>query len=504
MRRLALDGGPVALERLAEATRGPVAVTLAPPLRARLQEARATVERAAAGPAPVYGLNTGLGANLGTRLDPAEIPAFQAQLLAGRTVAVGETLPEPVCRAALLARIVSLSRGVSGISPAILDLMIAMAAAGLAPAAPSRGSIGAGDLALAAQMGAALTGQGMVWREGALVPAASALAAAGLEPAALGPKDAIALANHSAVTVALSALALDRARAALDLAMGVAALSGEGYAMNPGVFDARVNALRPAAGQEAAAAWFRRALAGSSLLEPGAARAIQDALSFRVMAPVFGAARVALEAARTECAVELNAAAENPAVLPETGELISTPNFQTHALALALDALAVALAHVATGSAQRVVKLMAPQLSGLPRYLSPAGGAAAGFVPMQKTVAALVGEIRLAANPASLDAMPVSEMVEDMAPQTPLCARKLDGLLGALEWLVAIEAMVAAQAVDLRAPKALGSAASLLHATIRARVPPLGADRETGPDAEAARAALAAPEVAQALRAFDG
>lgn len=503
MRALALDGGPVALDAYLAAATGPVAVTLAPALRARLAAARAAVEAAAAGDAPVYGLNTGLGGNLGHRLAPAEIPAFQAQMLAGRTVGVGPMLPEPVCRAALLARIVSLARGASGLSPAILDLMIAMAAKGLAPAAPAQGSIGAGDLALAAQMGAALTGRGWMWRDGALVPAEAALHAAELAPAALGPKDAIALANHSAVTVALAALALDRAGEALRLGMGAAALAGEGYGMNPAIFDARVQAMRPAAGQEAAAAWFRRALEGSSLTAPGAARAIQDALSFRVMAPVFGAARAALAAARAECAIELNAAAENPAVLAD-GTLISTPNFHTPALALALDALAIALCHVATASAQRVVKLMAPQLSGLPRYLSPVGGASAGFVPMQKTVAALLAEIRLAAQPASLDAMVVSEMVEDVAPQTPLCARKLDAQAGLMRWLAGVEAMVAAQAADLRASPALGRVAGALHAAIRARVPMLTTDRETGPDVAETLAALSDPAVAAALAAAEG
>jgi len=174
-------------------------------------------------------------------------------------------------------------------------------------------------------------------------------------------------------------------------------------------------------------------------------------------------ARVALDHARGEAEIELDAAPDTPAVLAD-GRLLSTPNFHGIALALALDTLAMALAHVATASAQRVVKLMTPQLSGLPRYLSPVGGASAGFVPMQKTVAALLAEIRFAAQPASLDAMPVSEAVEDVAPQTPLCARKLDGLLDRLSWLTAIEAMVAAQAVDLRAPRALGAAACRLHA----------------------------------------
>lgn len=497
MRTLALGDAPVGLDAFLDAAAGPVVLTVTEAARGRLAAARAVVEAHAAGPAPVYGLNTGLGGNLAHRLAPEEIPAFQAQMLAGRTVGVGDPLPEPHCRALLLARIVSMARGVSGVSPAVLDLMIALAARGMAPAVASRGSIGAADLAMGAEMGAALIGRGLIWVDGARRPAAEALAAAGLASATLGPKDALALANSSAGGVALSAVGLGRARRLMRLAMGAAALSAEGYGANPTIFDARLNALRPAPGQAAAAAWFRAALSGSSLHD--GARSVQDALSFRAMAPIFGAAQAALDHAAAVWDVEANAGADSPAVLAETGEMLSTPNFHTPALALALDALAIAVVHVATASAQRVVKLMAPQLSGLPKYLSPVGGASAGFVPMQKTVAALLSEIRLKAAPASLDAMVVSDMVEDAAPNTPLCARKLDEQAALWRLLIGIEALVAAQAVDLRAPARLGPVAATLHGAIRRAVPPLAEDRATGPEVEAALAALETAAVDAAL-----
>lgn len=503
--RLVLDGGPVGLADFVRASGGPVEVVLTPPVRQRLAAARAVVDGFAAGPAPVYGLNTGLGGNLGHRIAPDEMPAFQAQLLAGRTVGIGPPLDERVSRAALLARVIGASKGAAGLSPAVIALMIAMLGRGMAPVIAGRGSIGAGDLALGAQMGATLIGAGEIWHEGRRRPAGEALAAAGLAPAALGSKDALALANHSAVTVASAALALDASRAQLRRAMAVAALAAEGYAMNAGIFDPRLQALRPAAGQVAAAAWFRRALIGSDLARPGAARAIQDALSFRTLAPVFGAAMGALEAAEREVAVELDASADNPAVLgqgPEA-EMLSTANFHTASIALAFDALAIAQVQVASASAQRVVKLMAPQLSGLAKYLSPVGGASAGFMPMQKTVAALLAEIRLRATPASGDAMPVSEMVEDVAPQTPLTIAKLDEQREPLAWLAAIEAAVAAQAVSLRAPTALGRVPGVLMAAIRAAVPPLGPDRATGADLAPVRAAIEDPAVAAAWEALD-
>jgi histidine ammonia-lyase len=499
MRELHLDGSHISLAQFAELADGPVSISVAPAIRELLARAREIVGRYAASDQPVYGLNTGLGGNLKHRIDPKDIPSFQAQLLVGRSGGVGPNLPEWVSRAALLSRIIGASRGASGLSLAAFDLMLAMSARGLAPAIPTYGSIGAGDLVLAAQMGAALIGQGEVWDGGTCRPASEALRAHGLAPLELEPKDALALANNSSITIALAALALRNARNAMDLAQGVAALSGEGYGMNPSIFEARIHALRPASGQEQAATWFRAAIEGSSLYADGAARSVQDALSFRVMAPLFGAARTALVSAEKEIEVELNGAADSPAVLVDTREMLSTPNFHTPALALALDTLAIAHVHLATASAQHIVKLMNPQLSGLPKYLSPVGGASAGFMPMQKTVAALLGEIRLHGQPASLEAIPVSEMVEDVAPQTPLAARKLVAQVDLLSWLTAIEALVAAQAMDLRKPASLGPVAKVLHKAIRAAVLPLHEDRACGPDVATALNAINSREVRTVL-----
>ena len=460
---------------------------MAPAIRERLARAREIVALYAASDQPVYGLNTGLGGNLQHRIEPQDIPAFQAQLLLGRSAGVGPNLPEWISRAAWLSRIIGASRGASGLSLATVDLMLAMAERGLFPAVPTYGSIGTSDLVLTAQMGACLIGQGEIWDNGTCRPATEALRAHGLAPIELAPKDGLALANNSSLTIALAAIALRNARSTMDLAQGVAVLSGEGYGMNPSIFETRIHTLRPASGQADAAAWFRAALDGSSLYASGAARSVQDALSFRVAAPLFGTARNALALAEKETEIELNGAADNPAVLIDTNEMLSTPNFHTPALALALDTLAIVHVHLATASTQRILKLMNPQLSGLPKYLSPVGGASAGLLPLQKTVAALLAEIRLHAQPASLDAISVSEMVEDVAPQTPLAARKLATQIDLLQWLVAIEALVAAQAVDLRKPKSLGRVAKMLHTAIRAVVPTLHEDRATGPDITAIR-----------------
>jgi histidine ammonia-lyase len=466
----------------------------------RVAAARAIVDAYASGSEPVYGLNTGLGGNLAYRLDPAALEVFQVQMIRGRTIGVGPAFAQPVARVQLLCRIIGLAQGGAGISPHVLEMMIAMFNRGVTPCIPGRGSIGAGDLGLCAHIGAVVIGRGTAWFGGSLMPGADALAAAGLSPVVLGPKDGLGILNSSAVSCGHAACVLAALADVLVAGIVSAALSMEGYAANPGSFDARIAAARPACGQVRAAAMFRQILAGSYLYARPP-RAIQDALSFRVLSQIYGPALAAFDTAVEAVTLDINAAADNPLVLPDDGVILSTANFHTTAIALAFDSLAIALCHLAAASVQRIIKLMDARLSGLPRYLSPQGGASVGLNALQKTAASLLAEIRLKATPASLDSVAVAETVEDHAPNTPLTIRKLEEQVLPLRLLTAIEAMVAAQAVDLRGAPSLAPATAALYAAIRRDVPVVGADRETGPDADLVYALIGSPVLLASLRA---
>ena len=481
---LVLTGSNLDIATLARIAEGGGAVSLAASAHERVAAARVVVERFAAGERPIYGLNTGLGGNLKHRLTPDEIVAFQIQFVVGRAIGVGEPLPHAIVRAAMLARANAMALGGAGVSPAVLDLLIAMLNRNVTPIVPRWGSIGAGDLGLLAHIALVAIGRGEATHEGRVLPGADALKAAGLAPAVLGPKDGLALCNGNALSAGMAGLALHGARRALHFADKAAALSFEGYAANPAIFDPRLATARPAAGQVAAARRFRDLLVGSSLYDAEAARSIQDALSFRCLSQVHGAAHDAMERAVAACELELNAAADNPLVLAADDEMLSTGNFHLMALALAGDTLTMALSSVAAMAVGRIVKLMQSELTQLPRYLTPIGGASAGFVSMQKTAVALYGEIRRHANPAGLDQFAVSDSVEDHSSQAPLVYAKLADQVAALERLVALEMLVAAQAVDLRKPKRLGEGTTSLHAAIRAAVPMLKEDRENGQDVE--------------------
>ena len=487
-----LTGRDLDIATLARIAREGNEVSLAAEARERVMAAREVVERAAAGEEPVYGLNTGLGGNLKYRLPPEKITEFQTQFVVGRAIGVGNPLPLAVVRAAMLARANAMALGGAGVSPAVLDLLIALINREVTPVVPRWGSIGAGDLGLLAHIALVIIGRGAANYGTCLLPGAEALRAAGLSPATLGPKDGLALCNGNALSAGMAGLALDSARRLLQRSEQAAALSFEGYAANPTIFDPRLAAAHPAFGQVAAAARFRALIAGSSLYDSGSARSIQDALSFRCLSQVHGPAMDALERAIAACELELNAAADNPLVLTKDDEMLSTGNFHLMALALAGDSLAMALSSVAAMAVGRIVKLMHADFTQLPRYLSPIGGPSAGLVSMQKTAVALYGEIRSHANPAGLDQFAVSEAVEDHSAQAPLVYAKLADQLAAFERLVALEMLVAAQAVDLRRPARLGTSSAPLHAAIRAAVPPLNEDRESGADVETIVALLRA------------
>ena len=244
---------------------------------------------------------------------------------------------------------------------------------------------------------------------------------------------------------------------------------------------------RPAAGQREAAARLRALLEGGALTAPGAARRVQDPLSFRVAAQVHGCLQAAFESARDAVEVELNSAADSPLVIPGDGVMLSNGNFHLPHLALAFDAAAIACAQSASLATERVIRFMSPGFTDLPLQLTRHGPAHSGFATVQKTLTALWADIRLRANPGSLDFLPLSEGAEDHATMALGTVEKLGGMLARIRYVVAIELMVAAQALDLRniAVEMLGHGARSAYARVRSTVPVLDVDRPLGPDVDA-------------------
>ena len=479
-----IGAGTLTVADLVAIARAGAPIELAPEAESAIEAGHAALLALVREGAAIYGVSTGLGAAVDT-IAPAGSAAWQLRIPLARSVGVGRVASREQVRAIMAARVGGLALGRSGASLGIVQTLAALLNRGVHPVVPLIGSVGEADLALLAPVAAVLGGAGEAELEGAVLPAREALARGGIAAPAFGPKDGLALVSSNAGAVGMAALVAADAGRGLEAALGAAALSLEGFRGNVWPFDPRVAALRPAPLQAEVAAQVRALLAGGELEDPANARRLQDPLSFRIVAPVHGAAADCLRAATKAVERELNSSDDNPAILAEHGIALPNANFDPTHLVLAFEALGQALLRVAVGMAGRVLQLMSPATSGLPRFLAPVQDGRNGFATVQKTVAALVAEMQHAAAPMPAVVLPAADHVEDYATMAPAVVEKTGALVERLFLLVGIELMVAAQACDLRRPVRLGAGTRALYAAVRARVPGLAEDRRTGPDIEA-------------------
>jgi histidine ammonia-lyase len=460
--------------------------------RERVAAARAVIERAVASGDVVYGVTTGFGALANVRVDPAQAADLQHGIVRSHATAVGRPLSLPEGRAMLLLRAHVLALGHSGVRPEVVDLMVSMLNAGVIPAVPEQGSLGAsGDLAPLANLALPLIGAGEVLVGAGTEPAAHAFRRAGLAPLTLAAKEGLALVNGTQGMLAIGALAADRLALLSKTADVVAAMTIEAALGTDAPFDDRLQRLRPHPGQAASASNLRRLLDGSPILAShrDSEHLVQDAYSLRCAPQVHGATRDALSFARRVLEIELNAVSDNPIVLAPDGDIVSGGNFHGQPVAVAMDALAVATVGMASISERRLYRLLDPALSnGLPPFLVPESGLNSGFMLVQYTAASLVSESKSLAHPASVDSIPSSAGQEDHVSMGMTAARHAREIVSNAETVLALEALGAAQALDLRAPLAPGSATRAVKQGLRDAVPFFEADRAFGPD------------IAQALR----
>lgn len=494
-----LGAAPLGLAEFRAVACGGARVELDTSVAPRLVAARAAVEQALTRDEAVYGLTTGLGAAVDTRLPPEAIAAFQPRALRARAVGVGERLTSVEVRALLLARLAGLVQGASGISPHFVPALAAMLNAGVHPLVRRIGSLGEADLAPVAEAMLPLIGEGEAEHRGETLPGAEAMARAGIALPDFAPKDGLALLNANALCTGLAALAAHELQTALAAASVAGALSLEAFRANLSPLGAEAAALRPLPSQIEGAASLRVLLAGSDLFAPGQARRVQDPLSFRCLSPVLGAALAQCASFALTVEAELAGAGDSPAVLVASGRLASTVNFDTTALALAGEGLGLAVSHLSATAAARIVKLMSPAASDLPRFLTRHGGSHAGFATVQKTAAALEAEIRHLALPLGAMTLPVADGVEDYAPMTPRVLEKLRGIGRRLTRLAAVELVVAAQALELRGATRLGAGTAAALAFVRRDVAPLDDDRPLGREFEALAGRIEGGELAQAI-----
>ncbi len=465
------------------------AVELSPAAIRRMAGSRAVVEAKVEAAETVYGVTTGFGSLANVRIDSEQAAELQHGIVRSHASAVGRPLSREEARAMLLLRAHMLALGYSGVRAEIVERMVEMLNADLVPLVPEQGSLGAsGDLAPLAHLALPLVGRGEVLIDGRAVPAGQALSDAGLQPLVLQAKEGLALVNGTQGMVSVGILAADRVARLAKAADVAAAMTIEAALGTDRPFDERLQALRPHPGQAASAANLRRLLSGSEITASHreSEHLVQDAYSLRCAPQVHGATREVLAFVRRVLEVEAGSVSDNPIVLPESGEILSGGNFHGQPIAVALDALAAATVPLASISERRLYRLLDPGTNnGLPAFLVEGSGLNSGLMLAQYTAASLVSESKSLAHPASVDSIPSSAGQEDHVSMGMTAARHARDVVAIAEVVVAIEAMAAAQSLDLRAPLGPARGTRAARGAVRAVVPFLEADRELAPDISA-------------------
>ena len=518
---IALSGADLTIADVEAVARGGARAVIDPDARARMEEARAVVERLVAAGEVVYGITTGFGDLATTFIPPADARRLQENLLVSHAVGVGPALPRDVVRAMLLLRANTLALGHSGCRPLVVERLLRFLELGIHPAVPAQGSVGAsGDLAPLAHLALPLIGRGEVELGGHVMPALLALREEGLDPLVLEAKEGLALLNGTQLMSGIGALLLADADRLARTASVAAAQSVEALLGTDVAYAAAYQLARPHPGQVAVAGEMRHLLRDSGLMSHhhASSHKVQDPYSLRCVPQVHGAVRDALDYLRRVLDVEMNAATDNPLVFPQGGVtdvdvaatggglVISGGNFHGEPIALALDFAKLALAELGAISERRVALLLDHRLNGgLPPFLASASGLNSGMMMLQYTAAALASENKVLVHPASADSIPTSANQEDHVSMGATAARHARDVLDNVERILAIELLVGAQALDLRravvadalAPPASGAPApgnapapgvgvAAAHRRIRAVIAPLDADREMGADIAAA------------------
>jgi histidine ammonia-lyase len=498
------------LRRLCCVAPGPV--TLDAACRAGIRASAALVKRAADGEAPVYGVNTGFGKLASTRIAHEDLATLQLRLLRSHAVGVGEPLSERVVRLVLLLKAASLARGYSGVREEVVDALLALHNHGLLPVIPCQGSVGAsGDLAPLAHLSLPLIGEGDVFYQGRRLPAAQALQRAGLQPLRLSAKEGLALINGTQVSTALAIDALLATERLFEAAVIAGALTLDAARGSDGPFDARIHAVRGQPGQIECAAAYRSLMAGSGIRQSHLEHddRVQDPYCLRCQPQVMGACLDQMRYATQVLVREANAVTDNPLVFAgaSTGSartedsMLSGGNFHAEPVALAADALAVAIAEIGAIAERRIAMLVDTAVSRLPPFLTPEPGLNSGFMIVHVTAAALASENKSLAHPASVDSLPTSANQEDHVSMATFAARRLQPMLRNTAHIVAIELLAAAQGIEFLRPLKSAPALENVLRLLRSVSPAMLQDRSLARDMEAVHHLVASGAVGHAIEA---
>jgi len=482
---ISIDGEGLGIADVVAVAREFEGAALSPAAEAEIGKSREFVQRILEENRVVYGITTGVGELANRLISPEDAAALQLNLVRSHATNVGDPFPEDVVRGVMLLRANALAKGFSGVRVRLVRMLLDMLDRRVYPYVPCQGSVGAsGDLSPLAHLALVMVGEGECLVEGERRPAAEVLAAAGLRPLELKPKEGLALINGTQVMAAIGCLVVYEADLLLKNAQIAGALSLEGLKGTSRALDPKIHAVRPHKGQIRVADNLRRLVAESEIIASHVqCEKVQDAYTLRCIPQVYGSIIDTIEYVKSVLQVEINSATDNPLIFPDEEEVISGGNFHGEPLAFALDFLGIALAEIGNISERTVDRLVNPHVSGLPPFLAEDTGLNSGYMIAQYTAAALVSENKVLAHPASVDSIPTSAGQEDHVSMGSISARHAWEILRNVENVIAIEFLAAAQGIDfLGMSPGRGTAAA--YRAVRDSVPHLRQDRVMYRDVE--------------------
>ena len=448
--------------------------------RTRVEQSASYVAIAAQVEKPSYGINTGFGKLASTRIPLDQVEQLQHNLILSHCAGVGDDLPTKVVRLIVILKIMSLARGASGVRWVLIEHLQRLIESDVIPCIPSKGSVGAsGDLAPLAHLTATLLGKNCAYHRGKLISGGEALKIAGLVPLKLAPKEGLAMINGTQVSTALALSGMFDAWTNALCSITTGALSVDAAMASSEPFRAEINELRGHECQILVGKVLHKLLQDSEIRESHREDdvRVQDPYCLRCQPQVLGATLTSLRQAGEVLGIEASAVTDNPIVLPD-GRIISGGNFHGEPVGIAADQIAIAIAEIGSISQRRISLLVDPANSfGLPAFLTPNPGLNSGFMVPEIVSAALASENKSLSNPRVVDSTPTSAMQEDHVAMSCHGARRLLEMNQNLSDLIAIEALCAAQGIDLRKPLRTSHALQDMHARIRKLSAMLDQDR---------------------------
>jgi histidine ammonia-lyase len=498
MQKVIIDGNNLKISEIIAVARDEAQVELASSAKNAINKSRKWVEEITQRDIPVYGINTGFGIFSDVRISAEDSAQLSRNLILSHAVGIGEPLDDEIVRAATLVRANTLAKGHSGVRLEVVETLLSMLNKKVTPIIPAQGSLGSsGDLAPLSHIGLVFTTDaedleeesGYARFEGKILTGKTAMSRAGINRIVLQAKEGLALSNGATFSAAIAALAIYDAEVLLRAGEISLALSLEALMGCSAAFDDRLHQARGLTGQRRVAESVRRLICGSTLIDGGGR--VQDAYSLRCAPQVQGICWDTLNFCKDIIALEINAATDNP-LLFEPGDALSGGNFHGEPVGMVMDFLGIAMNELAAISERRTSRLIDSHFNGgLPPMLvdkEEDAGLNSGLMMPHYSAASLVLENRTLASPDSVESLPVSAQQEDHNANAMTAARHAAQILSNTAYVLAIECITAARALDLRLKRnptaVLGEITGKTYKKIREIIPYRSGDAWWAPDIE--------------------